>query len=483
MGLLVKLTNTTFIRNKGEFVYLYNQVNNNERYYEKESADFINTLSKIPRQVEGAINELMILYDVDRNILEQDYFEFVKDLEKDSFVVSGSTIEELNKKEPVFTYKSWNKVSVNKKEIVNTNENAESNETAISSIIIASNELYVENLYLEITRRCNEHCVHCYIPEEQRRSGAFMPLDDAKNYLDQAKELGVWQISITGGEPFLHPQISEILEYARKKDFIISILSNLSLLKPHHIPLLKKVIPSQIQVSLYSLNAEVHDSITGLVGSFDKTMAALNMCIENDIPVQVNCPIVKQNKNDFTQVLDWAKQYGIKANTDFYIMAQTDYSLKNLENTLPKKDVKKVYSTLLKNDKELRNGIHDSFTKNNNEPLNTEQHICGAGNNTLFISATGKVSPCATWQSFELGDLKHNSLSDIYYNNSAIKKLRNIKYKNYPEVVNSTYRSFIKVCPAHNANTHKGDYKKMPTDVFENAQLQYEASKEFLNIK
>lgn len=476
----IKLTNTTFIRNKGEFIYFYNQVNNNERYYEKESGDFINTLSKEPRKIEGAIDEIVMVYDVDKIILEQDYLEFIADLEQDGFVVIGSTVEELNKKEPIFTYKIWDNSLLNKKDLKSNNAKAVDNGNQIPTSIDIRNELYIENLYIEITRRCNEHCVHCYIPEEQRRSGSFMLLDDAKNYLDQAKELGVWQISITGGEPFLHPQIAKILEYARKKDFIISILSNLSLLKPHHIPLLKKVIPSQIQVSLYSLNPEVHDSITGLTGSFNKTMASLNMCIDNDIPVQVNCPIVKQNKNDFTQVLDWAKQYGIKANTDFYIMAQTDYSLKNLENTLPKKDVKKVYYTLLKNDDELRNGILDSFNNSSKELLNTEQHICGAGNNTLFISATGKVSPCATWQSFELGDLKQDSLSDIYYHNTAIKKLRNIKYKDYPDVVKSPYRSFIKVCPAHNANTHKGDYKLMPKGVFENAQLQYEAAKEFL---
>jgi len=480
MGLLVKLSNTTFRRNKGQYIYLFNQLTYNERYYNDNSSVFFDVLSKTPQKFSKIIDNIFQLYSVDKIKLEQDFSSFIKDLEQDGFVVSGNTLEEINKKEPVFTYKSWNNASANKKEIANANEKVEINKTIMPSNVVTSNELYVENLYLEITRRCNEHCVHCYIPEEQRRSGSFMPLDDAKNYLNQAKELGVWQISFTGGEPFLHPQIAEILEYARKKDFIISILSNLSLLKAHHIPLLKRVIPSQIQVSLYSLNAEVHDSITGLTGSFNKTMASLNMCIENDIPVQINCPIVKQNKNDFTQVLDWAKQYGIKANTDFYIMAQTDYSLKNLENTLPKKDVKEVFSTLLKNDDELRNGILDSFNNSSKELLNTEQHICGAGNNTLFISATGKVSPCATWQSFELGDLKQDSLSDIYYHNTAIKKLRNIKYKDYPDVVKSPYRSFIKVCPAHNANTHKGDYKLIPKGVFENAQLQYEAAKEFL---
>ena len=165
-------------------------------------------------------------------------------------------------------------------------------------------------------------------------------------------------------------------------------------------------------------------------------------------------------------------------------MAQTDYSNNNLKSAIENNEVKDVYSILLENDKDLFIDIKNNIfkLKELQEDV-SEKHICGAGNNTLFISAAGKVSPCATWQAFELGDLKKESLYDIYYNNKEIKELRGIKVKDFPEYTNSPYGPFIKVCPAHNANTHKGDYRKIPEDVFINAKLQYETAKEFFNKK
>ena len=75
---------------------------------------------------------------------------------------------------------------------------------------------------------------------------------------------------------------------------------------------LKQIYPSHIQVSLYSLHAEIHDSITNLPGSHAKTMDGINLCYENDIPIQVNCPIIEINRNCFEDVIKWANGKYIK---------------------------------------------------------------------------------------------------------------------------------------------------------------------------
>ncbi len=65
-----------------------------------------------------------------------------------------------------------------------------------------------------------------------------------------------------------------------------------------------------------------HDEITQFAGSFSRTKAAIEQLIANDIPVQISCPTMKENKDDFGDVIDWAHKNGIRATTDYMIMAE-----------------------------------------------------------------------------------------------------------------------------------------------------------------
>mgnify|MGYP005848012517 CR=1 FL=1 len=473
----IKLSKYFFYRKKNNLIYLFNQLNYAERYYELDAMDFFEVLSKEAQTIDTIINELLKTFDVGKNELLRDYLEFIEDLAKDGFVITGNSIAEIEEKEPKFTYKNFAKSSPSNQ----STENIKDNEH-ISSIsdIKAKDELFVENLYLEVTRRCNEKCKHCYIPQNQRSKGDFISLEDAKNFIDQAKELGIWELTITGGEPFLHPKIIEILRYARERGVIIAILSNLTVLKDKHIEVLKEIYPSHIQVSLYSLNPDVHDAITCLKGSHQKTIAAIEKCYANDIPLQVNCPIIDLNKNDYQEVLKWVSAKGMKANADFNIMAQTDFELSNMEHTLSYGNAKHVFKEMVQDDKQMLNDYKEMLTKDTNNLPDKNRHVCGAAFNTLHISSKGKVYPCANWQSFELGDLHNETLKEIYLNGKKTKAVRNIKFSKYMDTIGKDLFPFTKICPSHFANSNQGDFTKIPNDVLENARMKKEAVEEII---
>lgn len=97
-----------------------------------------------------------------------------------------------------------------------------------------------------------------------------------------------------------------------------------------------------VQVSLYSMDATVHDSITKLSGSFEKTKAGiLRLCDEN-IPVQISCPIIKQNKDTYVDVLHWGWDHNIAVATEPVIFAAYDHSGCNLANRLSIEEVDDV---------------------------------------------------------------------------------------------------------------------------------------------
>jgi MoaA/NifB/PqqE/SkfB family radical SAM enzyme len=97
----------------------------------------------------------------------------------------------------------------------------------------------------------------------------------------------------------LHPLFCDFLRRAKESDFSVNVLSNLTLLNDDIIAVMNETRLSSVQVSLYSMNTTIHDSITCLKGSFQKTLANIQRLIENDIPVQIACPGMKQNKDSF----------------------------------------------------------------------------------------------------------------------------------------------------------------------------------------
>lgn len=82
------------------------------------------------------------------------------------------------------------------------------------------------------------------------------------------------------------------------------------------------------------MNAEHHDAVTTVSGSFEKTRNAILTLIDNDIPLQISCPVMKINKDDYGGVLRWAHEHKVRAVTDYIMMARFDHTTGNLANRL-----------------------------------------------------------------------------------------------------------------------------------------------------
>lgn len=150
-------------------------------------------------------------------------------------------------------------------------------------------------LQIELTTFCNEKCIHCFLPKDRHCS--HMSVELFKKIVDQFVEIGGIEITLTGGECLVHPEFFELYEYAAKKNLYISILSNLIFLTPKHIDLFKRYEVGMIQTSLYSLQDEVHDLITQIPGSAQKTKQSIDLLVKSGIYPVISCPIMRENKN------------------------------------------------------------------------------------------------------------------------------------------------------------------------------------------
>jgi radical SAM protein with 4Fe4S-binding SPASM domain len=264
--------------------------------------------------------------------------------------------------------------------------------------------------------------------------------------------MGVLSLNLSGGEPMLHKNFLDFLRKAKEYDFSINILSNLTLLNDEIVAEMKANRLSSVQVSLYSMNPNIHDSITQLSGSFYKTRNAILKLIENDIPLQISCPTMKQNKDGYIDVLNWAYEHKCRALTDYIMMARYDHTTSNLDNRLSLDEVSEIINDIINNDIDYKNEICDIGFDKREQRNRSNDIVCGVGNSSICMVANGNIYPCAGWQDYVLGNIKEQSLNDIWKTSQKLRYLRSLRKKDFPKCINCEARGFCAMCMGCNAN-------------------------------
>lgn len=481
--MLVRQSKNTFIRTTDRYGYITNQLSYHYRTYNDTGADYLREISRNPQDVDDIVDRLMNIYvDVDHAILKEDFLNFITDLAGDNFLVIGDSPEELDNKDLDFTYAVDNpKTFVNdfsQEGLQNVSEN-----TQDFFLEEVQERPLISNLQFELSSRCNERCIHCYIPNAKKNDGYDMPLPLVKKILDEFADMGGLHVTLSGGEAFLHKDIIDICRYCREKDLEITILSNLISLKEDQIPALKEVNLSLIQTSLYSMDPAIHDYITTVPGSFVRTKKSIELLVKNNIPVQISCPIMKANRKGYGKVLDYAKSLKIKAQTDYIMMAQSNLDKSNLSNRISIEETEELLREIITNDKDYVDLL------NNTKPLSDymafdlerfkKQPVCGVGYDNCCITVNGDVYPCAGWQAYVLGNVRKQSLREIWENSPKVKELRKLTIASFPKCLKCEARDYCSICLVRNFNESGGDMLKVSEHFCEVAFLNKRLVEEY----
>lgn len=463
--MLIRQSKNSYIRTTKNYGYITNQLTRHDRVYDESGADLLKQISREPKDVDEIVKALAGLYKgVDFDALKADFMEFVESLAEDKFVVIGATAEELDAKDENFTYAVDNPKTLENDFSQKTKEKINENTQDFFLEEVQGRPL-ISSLQLELSSRCNERCIHCYIPNGKKNHGIDMPYERFKRIVDEFADMGGINITLSGGEALLHRDIVKMLYYCREKDLKITVLSNLISLTDDEIKAMNETNVSLVQVSLYSMDPEIHDFITTVKGSFEKTKNAIERLVAADVPVQISCPLMKANKDGYRDVLKYAQSLKIKAQTDYIMMAQADLDTANLANRLSIEETEKVINDIIDFDLDY----YDLMQKK--RPIETEmkfdrerylaQPVCGVGYDNCCITANGDIYPCAGWQDYVLGNVYRESLQSIWENSERINDLRKITQAAFPQCVDCEARQYCSMCLVRNYNESGGDMFKI----------------------
>jgi len=162
---------------------------------------------------------------------------------------------------------------------------------------------------IALTYRCTHRCSFCYASAGPRASRADeMSTEQVKRIIDRIfDEAHVPTISFTGGEPTLRKDLPDLIRYAKQKSMRVNLITNaMRLAKPAYAAELKQAGLDSAQVSLEAADAQTHDAITKVPGSFEKSVRGVGNLRAVDVHTHTNTTICPENKHRVIELVDFA---------------------------------------------------------------------------------------------------------------------------------------------------------------------------------
>ena len=310
----------------------------------------------------------------------------------------------------------------------------------VENFCAKSHKLY--SLALELTYRCVEKCVHCYIDDASKFCvDEELSIDEWKNILRQAREMGCMKILLTGGEVLLRKDFCEIAEYAVSLGLIVNVYTTGLGMTDEIFDHMTTIKLNSVSFSIYGGNAAEHDAITGIPGSFEKTLKAMMMFKCAGVATFIKCVVVKQNFDYLENVYKLAKRLRLRVSISPQIASGHEKKCAS-DFRLDEEQYKKFFA--------LESRYSGITPIDDRSSISIETILknppCSVGQSGLSIDPFGGVHPCISFYK-PFGSLKKESLKNLWDKVTELKCLRDFKLANItPKCRTCDFVKFCHVC-------------------------------------
>ncbi len=294
-------------------------------------------------------------------------------------------------------------------------------------------------IHLDVTYRCNERCVHCYLDHDDHGE---MSTAEIKDVLDQLAEAGTFFLTLSGGEVLMRRDFFELLEYARRLRFNVRIKTNGVMIRQREAKRMVELGVENIQISIYSHRPEVHDAITKLPGSLKRGVEAIRFLKSQGLKVVIANVLMTANSRDHAGVQALARELGVTYTLDPTITPKIDGDTSILSLRIPGSELNSVF-----HNPDLVGNVEEFCAP----PPPPDEDImdgypCSAGHTAAYISPYGDVFPCVQFP-LPTGNVRKHKFIDIWRDSPALHEVRSIRAKDLPVCSTCSHVGTCTRCP------------------------------------
>ena len=296
------------------------------------------------------------------------------------------------------------------------------------------------SVQLDLTYRCNERCVHCYLDHDDHGE---MTTAEIKHLLKEMAEAGVFILTLSGGEIFLRRDFFELLEYARRTlMFCVKLKTNAMLIREREAARIRDLGVESVQISIYSHRPEVHDAITLVPGSLKRSLDAVRFLKSQGLRVVIANVLMTQNMQDYPAVRALAAELGVDCTLDPTITPMMDGDRSVLSLGVDQTALRQVFR-----DASLVGDVEEFCAISTNPDEDALENLpCSAGHTSCYVSPYGDVFPCVQFP-LPTGNVRKQRFIDIWRHSDAMNDVRSIRVKDLTTCTSCSHVSSCSRCP------------------------------------
>ncbi|WP_410600661.1 pyrroloquinoline quinone biosynthesis protein PqqE [Amycolatopsis sp. lyj-90] len=278
----------------------------------------------------------------------------------------------------------------------------------------------------ELTHRCPLHCPYCSNPVEMIARDGELSTEEWISVLSQARELGVLQVHMSGGEPLARPDLPILVEHATKLGCYVNLVtSGLGLTEPRLDDLVERGI-AHIQLSVQGATAERADRLAG-ARAHDRKLVVAGLIKKAGLPLSVNVVLHRQNHDQLAGIIDLAEQMGADrlelANTQYY-----GWALRNRDALMPtRRQLDEAEPIVRAATERLRGSMEIIYVVADYYEQYPKPCMYGWGARQLTVAPDGNVLPCPASTAIEtltFDNVRDKPLAWIWYESGSFNAYR-----------------------------------------------------------
>ena len=290
------------------------------------------------------------------------------------------------------------------------------------------------SLVAELTYRCPLGCLYCSNPLDFAKRRAELSTGDWSRIFAQAAALGVLQLHLTGGEPLLRDDLTELTAAARACDLYINLITSGVGLTEARLDAFRAAGLDHVQLSLQDGDEAGADYVAG-AGVHRRKLAVARMIARMKIPLTLNFVVHRLNLDRVGAMIDLAAELGARrvelASVQFH-----GWALLNRAHLMPTPEQNDRAEAIARGAAERLRGLMEVvFVRNDYLAGRPKQCMGGWGRGTIVIDPAGRAMPCqaaASIAGLEFPNVRTATLGEIWRDSAVFNAFRGYDWMREP---------------------------------------------------